>query len=539
MKQMRRSPRFFFAPLRRLWCVLLGVLLLLRGFTAESWAQQPLAQPSGPASVIVVFNKRAPGSEELARYYARQRTIPEENVIGLDCSTDEEISREEYQRDIALPLRNALIERRFWLTRGLQVRATRVRYAAVMRGVPLKIRSDLPPPQPGEERHPVNDRDEASVDSELAVLGTGLPPKGALKNPYFQDKRPGAEGAPVEMLMVCRLDAADDSTVRRMIDDALRAERRGLWGWSYVDERGILTGPYSQGDEWLRRAADGMRRQGLPVQTERFEELWPAGYPAAEAAVYYGWYAENITGMWAAAEAAFLPGAVAVHIHSFSAVTLRDAGKGWAAPLLARGAAVTAGNVYEPYLSLTLHLDVFQERLMEGRPLAEAAYGATPVLSWMGVVLGDPLYRPYAAMLRMSPERLLKGDEWQQFCEVVRSRGGDWVAAAPLLKALGKSLHNPMPLMAVGMWQWDRGELGSALRDFSEAQGVTIASWQRVQLAWNMAKVLETQGKIREARDILGRALREEMTPAERSLLVGEEARLSASSSPAGRNAPR
>src|SRR5690606_8059735 len=82
-------------------------------------------------------------------------------------------------------------------------------------------------------------------------------------------------------------------------------------------------------------------------------------------------------------------------LHSFSAAQLRDASKNWSGPLLARGAAATLGNVYEPYLQMTHHFDLFQRRLMDGFTLAEAAYMSVPVLSWQNVVLGDPLYRPF------------------------------------------------------------------------------------------------------------------------------------------------
>jgi len=52
---------------------------------------------------------------------------------------------------------------------------------------------------------------------------------------------------------------------------------------------------------------------------------------------------------------------------------------------------VTLGNVYEPYLQMTHHFDIFQTRLLAGHTVVEAAYMALPVLSWQNVVLGDPL----------------------------------------------------------------------------------------------------------------------------------------------------
>ena len=69
---------------------------------------------------------------------------------------------------------------------------------------------------------------------------------------------------------------------------------------------------------------------------------------------------------------------------------------GWCATLLENGAAATMGSVHEPYLTGTPHVGIFMERLLAGWNLAEAGYAATNSLSWMTVVLGDPLYRPFA-----------------------------------------------------------------------------------------------------------------------------------------------
>ena len=46
-------------------------------------AEQPLA-----ASTIVVYNKAALDSPELARFYAQHRGIASDHIVGLTCSTD-------------------------------------------------------------------------------------------------------------------------------------------------------------------------------------------------------------------------------------------------------------------------------------------------------------------------------------------------------------------------------------------------------------------------------------------------------------------
>ena len=73
-----------------------------------------------------------------------------------------------------------------------------------------------------------------------------------------------------------------------------------------------------------------------------------------------------------AADFRFCPGAVAVHIHSFSAATLRDPLADWAGPLLWRGAAATLGNVYEPYLDSHAATRRLHDRLRAGSPLPRA-----------------------------------------------------------------------------------------------------------------------------------------------------------------------
>jgi hypothetical protein len=85
---------------------------------------------------------------------------------------------------------------------------------------------------------------------------------------------------------------------------------------------------------------------------------------------------------------------------------LRSATAGWCGPLVARGVTATIGNVFEPYLQLTLQPQLFVRALSEGRTLGDAAYYALPTLSWQTVIIGDPLYRPFATTLDAQLARL-------------------------------------------------------------------------------------------------------------------------------------
>src|ERR1700733_2841027 len=107
-------------------------------------------QRSDPDSTLVVFNTRDADSPALAKYYADRRKIPAENIVGLDCPVTEEITRDEYDRDIATPLRDILTQRNLWKTHTDSTGRTivddnNIRFVALIRGIPLKIaRTDKP-----------------------------------------------------------------------------------------------------------------------------------------------------------------------------------------------------------------------------------------------------------------------------------------------------------------------------------------------------------------------------------------------------------
>jgi hypothetical protein len=179
-----------------------------------------------------------------------------------------------------------------------------------------------------------------------------------------------------------------------MIRDAIDTEKTGLWGMSVIDvAQKFSTMP--EGDPSLENIVKAHRDLGIPVIADRFPDTFPTHYPLRDTAIYFGWYDYHVSGPFLNPAFRFKKGAVAVHLHSFSAAQLRDPAKNWSAPLLARGAAATLGNVYEPYLQMTHHFDIFQTRLLAGHTLVEAAYMSLPVLSWQNLVLGDPLYRPF------------------------------------------------------------------------------------------------------------------------------------------------
>jgi uncharacterized protein (TIGR03790 family) len=55
------------------------------------------------------------------------------------------------------------------------------------------------------------------------------------------------------------------------------------------------------------------------------------------------------------------------------------------------GATGASGHVYEPYLEYTPRPNILLPAYYHGRNLAESYYLAIPALSWMNIVIGDPL----------------------------------------------------------------------------------------------------------------------------------------------------
>ncbi len=372
------------------------LLVLVLVLVIDVRAEEPL-----PPQTIVVFNKTLPESAALAKFYAGKRGIALDHLVGLDCSEEEEISRAEYDTTIAAPLCQAFEEHEWWKVRQTaegdkRVEALTIHFVALIKGVPLKIRATAAYPEDEPGPGPVESRNEASVDSELSALPLFSGQiSGALTNRFFQTYKPIRDFADMPILLVTRLDAPDATRVRKMITDAIETEKSGLWGRAFVDAAHLSNAGFEVGDTWMSAILEQFHKNGIPVIYEDTPALFPEGYPVSDCALYYGWYAGNITGAFVQPEFKFVPGAVAAHIHSFSAATLRDPNSGWTAPLLARGAAASVGNVYEPYLELTAHLDILNDRLLHGFTFAESVYMSSRVLSWMGVAVGDPLYRPY------------------------------------------------------------------------------------------------------------------------------------------------
>lgn len=381
-----------------------------------------------PADVVVVCNKAVPESRAVAEHYLAKRKVPKENLIELDLPAGEDISRADYEAKLAGPLRAALKDRK-----------DRVKALLTVYGVPLRVGAKVPTeaeaaeakklqprieelqkkgglsPELRRELEKLTDRSHvvtgwvsvAAVDSELMLLWWPAyePAKWVLNPLYWQVPEARRKAAPPVML-TARLDGPSPGIARRLVDDAMEAEAVGLKGKAYVDARGIKYDPknpkqatgYEGYDESFRETAALLKQGGLDVTLDDAPEVFKPG-ACPDCALYAGWYqlANYVPSF------TFVKGAVAWHLASSEAVTLRDPkSKLWCPNLLQDGAAATIGPVDEPFTVGFPKPAEFFGFLATGKYTLAECYAKTVLLaSWRGVLVGDPLYNPFGKSPRV------------------------------------------------------------------------------------------------------------------------------------------
>jgi len=520
----------------------IGVLILALGQALVVGAVP--ASDGEAARVVVVANSADPDSRPLAEYYVKMRGIPPANLVALPLPLTETVPWPEFSAKIFNPLLAELIARG-WIdaipsrltdaygrTR-LAVSGHRISYLVLMRGVPLRIddqaawRAKVPPT--GVIEGLLTNR--ASVDGELAVLagwatGETVPINGLIKNPLYQHLDP-RDLVAAAIVRVTRLDGPTPAAVQGMIDGALAAERTGLAGRAYVD----LGGAYPQGNAWLETVAGRIDEAGFDLTVDRAPTTFGPLARFDEPALYFGWYAGSVNGPFLLPGFRFPPGAIAVHIHSFSAETLRSPMENWCGPLVARGAAATLGNVWEPYLDYSHHLDLFVDALLRGRTFGEAAYYALPVLSWQAVALGDPLYRPFGRSFdeqwrlratlptALQPYVALR----QARCEL---RAGRKVESRQVLREAFRATPSLAGGLALAQAERDGGDREAAVRDLAFVGKLEDLPPVDVGLERSVAALLVECGAPDQALDLYAKALANPPTGEAEALLLEEAIRV-------------
>jgi len=408
-----------------------------------------------PDEVLVLANRSSKNSMAVAHYYMKRRHIPSRNLFTIAYAdfgqldpTDQNpkwMPFDDFQHTVVMPLeayltKSGLREKILCIVTVYDTpyRVGGFNFSAAEE---TELRADLAK-EPKycdaslEEQEKlyqarVEDLWEANsaFDSELARLFAPPPPGetpiarrrrlvGWSKNPYFGQSIPFREfrkqqlaaNTPERLYLVSRIDGLSADNARGLVDKAIETERKGVSGTGYFDAQGPGedTNGYDQGDWWIRRACEISRDAGIPVRYDMTAKLFGAG-ECADALIYWGWY-RSFDYQGDAFNHAFPVGAIACHMASFEAANIHHYGPykygpynqdinnngPWCSGFLHDGITATIGPVSEPYVEAFPHTEYFFPHLYAGWSLGEAFWTSIEHASWRMILIGDPLYAPFA-----------------------------------------------------------------------------------------------------------------------------------------------
>jgi uncharacterized protein (TIGR03790 family) len=341
-----------------------------------------LGQPAG--SVLVIVNQSSALSRKIGEYYAERRRIAASNICRLNATGDEEISRSEFDDQIARPIETYL--RAHNLTE-------KVLFMVTTAGVPLKIRGNLG-----------LTAEAASVDSELTLLysdmhGHSHSAPAGVANPFFGKTNAPFRHPDFPIYLVTRLAGFDFDDVKGIIDRALVARNRGNF---VIDLKGS---DKTQGNRWLLQAAQQLPRDRVVLDVSR-----SVLSHESDVIAYASWGSNDPDRKDRHLGFHWLAGAIVTEYVSTNGRTFARPPDSWnigawgdpkatfagspqtlTADYIHDGATGASGHVYEPYLQFTPRPNIVLPAYYHGRNLAESYYLGIPMLSWMNIVVGDPL----------------------------------------------------------------------------------------------------------------------------------------------------
>ncbi len=330
--------------------------------------------------VLVVVNEQSRESVRIAQEYAAARGVPPENICRVRCPTDETIPRHVFIRDIRNPVRQHLVDR--WLTR-------RISFIVTTMGVPLRVAPDpMVSPTSGV-------RTEASVDSELTLVGNDPPLNGPLPNPYLS-RDELFNSTQFGFYLVTRLDGPTVECALALIRSATEAEKNrsfGARGFARMDLNPVPDPAAERLNSGIlgnyRPLSQQQRLVGRVIPPERTTLPFFRAGSAYNTFLFLGWgYHEYPRDVFS-----WTQGAIGVNADPANAQTLRDPKTSWVAAAVEERLTATIGTVYDPGKDYLVLSNLFRY-IKAGYTWAEVAYMSLPHLSWQGVVIGDPLYTP-------------------------------------------------------------------------------------------------------------------------------------------------
>src|SRR5436305_2104806 len=107
--------------------------------------------------VVIVYNTRLPESKAIAEHYAERRHVPAGQIFGFKLPVEEDMNRAEFRDGLQKPLAEALEKKKLWhiapqlipafsnfpAHTEIRVVQSKIRYAVLCYGVPLRIEHDI------------------------------------------------------------------------------------------------------------------------------------------------------------------------------------------------------------------------------------------------------------------------------------------------------------------------------------------------------------------------------------------------------------
>jgi uncharacterized protein (TIGR03790 family) len=228
------------------------------------------------------------------------------------------------------------------------------------------------------------------------------------RNPYFGSEEAFSSERFDNLMLVCRLDAYTVAEAKALVDRAIKAKaRKGLFLLDGDPSRNAKGPGYKLQNDALDLAARVLEQKGYEVRLDQTQAFigglsglmgiatWGSNHKGFSASGYRG--------------LRFEPGSIGETLVSTSGRTFSptSGGQSLVADLISGGITGIKGYVSEPYTAALANVAFLFDRYTSGFSLAESFYAASPMIRWKGVVIGDPLLRPYPeqkCLVRLKPE---------------------------------------------------------------------------------------------------------------------------------------
>jgi len=361
------------------------------------------------ANVLVLYNQDSPDGVQIANYYAQVH--PEVQLLGLSgVSTAEQVTQDEYLNVIRPQVLSGLLDSTEVIvtTKGLPLRientaanpGTYPGWRGDLFGV--AIQNDWWEPYSSLEseltRIDLIDSADAMADQAYFLSPPTFPfaTNHQASNPYFNQRQAFDRSNPANegIRLTSRLDGFTVTDVISSIDRAQRAVTLPNGQLVIVDDD--PDAPAALADLMPQLAQDVLIPQGqASVFDQTNANIIDAPLPVI-GLVSHGSHAAG-TGYINNLQFTLANGALLHTWESFNAYSFvqgnNQFGQGLVGEWLAKGGTAALGHVQEPTASAVTvaNEDILFDMLLNGFTLAEAAWAATPQLSFVNTVIGDPL----------------------------------------------------------------------------------------------------------------------------------------------------